>query len=79
MCRVLAAALRQGTGKSLGISHGIEETEQFNNDAFMNDITTFSQDNEGAQSLLNVVQEFEHAWRKNTSGPSTAQHGISSR
>jgi len=49
-----------GTGKALGISDGIEETEQFNNVAFMDDITTLSQDNGGAQSLLNAVQEFEH-------------------
>ncbi len=49
-----------GTGKALGISHGIEETEQFNNVTFMDDVTTFSQDNEAAQSLLNAVQEFEH-------------------
>ena len=49
-----------GTGKALGISDGIEETEQFNNVAFMDDITTLSQDNGGAQSPLNAVQEFEH-------------------
>ena len=44
------------TGKALGISYGIEETEQFNNVAFMDGVTTFSQDNEGAQSLLNAVK-----------------------
>ena len=27
------------TGQALGISHGIEETEQFNNVAFMDDVT----------------------------------------
>jgi hypothetical protein len=47
------------TGKALGISHGIEETEQFNNLAFMDDITTIAQDNTGSQILLETVQEFE--------------------
>ena len=28
------------TGQALGISHGIAETEQFNNVAFMDDVTT---------------------------------------
>ena len=45
-----------GTCKALGISHDIEETEQFNHVAFMDNVTTFSQDNEGAQSLLNAVK-----------------------
>ena len=49
-----------GTAKALGISHGIDETEQFKNVTFMDDITTLSQDNKGAQSLLNAIQEFEH-------------------
>jgi hypothetical protein len=49
------------TGKALGISHGIVETEQFNNIAFMDDITTLAQDNTGAQILLDATQQFE-AW-----------------
>ncbi len=32
------------TGKALGISHGMVGTEQFNNIAFMDDITTLAQD-----------------------------------
>jgi hypothetical protein len=35
-------------------------TEQFNNVDFIHYITTLSQDNKGAQSLLNAIQEFEH-------------------
>ena len=49
------------TGRALGISHGRLETKQFNNVAFMDDITTLAQDNTGAQILLNATQEFE-AW-----------------
>ncbi len=49
-------------GPAFGISRGIDETEQFNNVAFMDDITTLAQDNEGAQNLLNATQEFE-VWR----------------
>ena len=49
-----------GKGKALGISHGIEETEQLYTVDFIDDVTTFSQDNGGAQSHLNAVQEFEH-------------------
>jgi hypothetical protein len=33
--------------------------QRLQNVALMDDVTTFSQDNEGAQSLLNAVQEFE--------------------
>ncbi len=47
------------TGQSLGISHGIEETEQFNNVAFMDDVTVLAQDNAGGQILLNATHEFE--------------------
>ena len=47
------------TGQALGISHGIEETEQFNNVAFMDDITVLAQDNAGGQVLLDATQEFE--------------------
>jgi hypothetical protein len=47
------------TGKALGISHGIEETEQFNHVAFMDDITVVAQDNTGSQILMDSVQEFE--------------------
>ena len=47
------------TGKALGISHGMVGTEQFNNIAFMDDITTLAQDNTGSQILLNAIQEFE--------------------
>ena len=52
------------TGQALGISHGIEETgieetEQFNNVAFMDDITVLAQDNAGGQALLDATQEFE--------------------
>ena len=47
------------TGKALGISHGMVGTEQFNNIAFMDDITTIAQDNTGSQILLNAIQEFE--------------------
>jgi hypothetical protein len=47
------------TGKALGISHGIEETEQFNHVAFMDDITVVAQDNTGSQILMEAVQEFE--------------------
>jgi hypothetical protein len=52
------------TCQALGISHGIAETEQFDNVvhvAFMDDITALAQDNAGAQILLNATQEFE-AW-----------------
>jgi hypothetical protein len=49
------------TGKTLGISHGIEETEQFNHVAFMDDITVVTQDDPGSQILMDAVQEFE-AW-----------------
>jgi hypothetical protein len=48
-------------GQALGISHGIEETEQFNNVIFMDDITVLVQDDEGGQILLDDTQEFE-AW-----------------
>jgi hypothetical protein len=37
------------TGQALGISHCIEETEQFNNVAFMDDITALAQGNAGGQ------------------------------
>jgi hypothetical protein len=47
------------TCTTLGISHGIEETEQFNNVAFMDDVTVLTQDNAGAQTLLDATQEFE--------------------
>ena len=47
------------TGQALGVSHGIEETEQFNNVAFMDDITVLAQDNAGGQVLLDATQEFE--------------------
>ena len=47
------------TGQALGISHGIEETEQFNNVAFMDDVTVLAQDNAGGQALLDATQEFE--------------------
>jgi hypothetical protein len=47
------------TGKSLGISHGMAGTEQFNNIAFMDDITTLAQDNTGSQILLDAIHEFE--------------------
>ena len=49
------------TGQALGISHSIAGTEQFNNVAFMDDITAVEQENAGAQILLNATQEFE-AW-----------------
>jgi hypothetical protein len=51
------------TGQSLGINHGIEETEQFNNVAFMDYVTVLAQDNAGGQMLLNATHEFE-AWSK---------------
>ncbi len=38
-------------------------TEQFNNIAFMDDITTLAQDNTGSQILLDAIQEFED-WSK---------------
>jgi hypothetical protein len=47
------------TGKALGISHGMVGTEQFNNIAFMDDITTLAQDNTGSQILLDAIQELE--------------------
>jgi hypothetical protein len=48
------------TGKALGIiSLGIEETEQFNHVAFMDDITVVAQDNTGSQILMEAVQKFE--------------------
>ncbi len=47
------------TGKALGISHGIEETEPFNHVAFMDDITVVAQDNTGSQILMEAVQKFE--------------------
>ena len=47
------------TGKALGISRGIEETEQFNHVAFMDDVTVVAQDNTGSQILMDSVQEFE--------------------
>jgi hypothetical protein len=52
------------TGKALGISHGIEETDQFNHVAFMDDITVVAQDNLGSQILMDAVQEFE-IWKNN--------------
>ncbi len=39
------------TGQTLGISHGIAETEQFNNVAFMDDVTALARDNAGGQIL----------------------------
>jgi hypothetical protein len=47
------------TGKALGISHGIEETDQFNHVAFMDDVTVVAQDDLGSQILMDAVQEFE--------------------
>jgi hypothetical protein len=47
------------TGKALGISHGIEETDQFKHVAFMDDITVVAQDDLGSQVLMDAVQEFE--------------------
>jgi hypothetical protein len=47
------------TGKELGISHGIEETDQFNHVAFMDDVTAIAQDDPGSQVLMDAVQEFE--------------------
>ena len=49
------------TGQALCISHGIAETEQFNNVAFMDDVTALARDNAGGQILLNATHEFE-AW-----------------
>jgi hypothetical protein len=49
------------TGQALGVSHGIEETEQFNDIAFMDDVTVLVQDDEGGQILLDATHEFE-AW-----------------
>ena len=46
------------TGRALGISYGLDETDQFNNVAFMDDISTWSQDNEGTQILVDATQEF---------------------
>jgi hypothetical protein len=46
------------TGRALGISHGLDETDQFNNVAFMDDISTWSQDNEGTQILFDSTREF---------------------
>jgi hypothetical protein len=43
----------------LGISHGIEEADQFNHVAFMDDITVVTQDDPGSQVLMDAVQEFE--------------------
>jgi hypothetical protein len=37
-----------GTGQALWISHDINETDQCNNVAFMDDIPTLAHDNEGA-------------------------------
>jgi hypothetical protein len=48
-----------GTGQTLGISHGIEETEQFNNVAFMDDVTVLAQGDGGGQILLDATREFE--------------------
>jgi hypothetical protein len=47
------------TGKAPGISHGIEETDQFNHVAFMDDITLVAQDNPRSQILMDAAQEFE--------------------
>jgi hypothetical protein len=47
------------TGRALGmLSHGLDETDQFNNVAFMDDISTWSQENEGTQILFYATQEF---------------------
>jgi hypothetical protein len=43
----------------LGISHGIEEIDQFNNFSFMDDVTVLARDNAGGQILLNATHEFE--------------------
>jgi hypothetical protein len=47
------------TGQVLGISHGIEEIDQFNNFSFMDDVTVLARDNAGGQILLNATHEFE--------------------
>jgi hypothetical protein len=46
------------TGRALGISHGLDETDQFNNVAFMEDIITWSQETKGTQILFDATQEF---------------------
>jgi hypothetical protein len=46
------------TGKAFGISHGIENTDQFNNVVFMDDASVFGQDQAGSQILLDSIDEF---------------------
>ena len=47
------------TGQALGISHGLDRIDQFNNLAFCGDLTLFAQSGAGAQQLINVIEQFE--------------------
>ena len=59
------------TGQNQGISHGLQigkdqddssqdadHSYQFNNIGFINDISIFTENQEGMRTLLDVVQEF---------------------
>ena len=48
-------------GRELGISHGLEGVDQFNNMAFADDLSLFAQSTGDMQVLLDEVQKFE-AW-----------------
>ena len=48
-------------GRELGISHGLDGVDQFNNMAFSDDLSLFAQSTGDMQVLLDEVQKFE-AW-----------------
>jgi hypothetical protein len=48
-------------GRELGISHGLEGVDQFNNMAFADDLSLFAQSTGDMQVLLDELQKFE-AW-----------------
>ena len=53
--------LLSAKGREMGISHGLEGVDQFNNMAFADDLSLFAQSVGDMQILLNEVQKFE-AW-----------------
>jgi len=53
--------LLSAKGCEMGISHGLDGVDQFNNMAFADDLSLFTQSTGDMQILLNEVQKFE-AW-----------------
>ena len=51
--------LLSAKGRKMGISHGLEGVDQFNNMAFADDLSLFAQSTGDMQVLLNEVQKFE--------------------